>query len=90
VFYVAGYSTLQWTSGGDAKNRVEMFPLKARGVTLAVESILPISTHDYPTKATRLKNSRLDLTRLREVCGLVTPQWDVGLAAELDELAKGA
>jgi dTDP-4-dehydrorhamnose reductase len=64
--------------------------LKARGVTFAVESILPISTLDYPTKATRPKNSRLDLTRLREVFGIATPQWDVGLAAELDELAKGA
>jgi dTDP-4-dehydrorhamnose reductase len=67
-----------------------MFPLKARGVTLAVESILPISIRDYPTKATRPRNTHLDLTRRREVFGIVMPQWNVGLAMDLDELAKDA
>jgi dTDP-4-dehydrorhamnose reductase len=61
--------------------------LKTRGVRLAVEDILPITTADYPTKAKRPANSRLDLTRLKEVFGISTPQWHAGLALELDQLA---
>jgi dTDP-4-dehydrorhamnose reductase len=61
--------------------------LKARGATLAVESIVPLETKDYPTKAKRPANSRLDLTRLKEVFGIVTPRWDQALAMELDLLA---
>ena len=46
--------------------------LKARGVKLAVEQVVPISTDQYPTKARRPRNSRLDLTRLQSVFG-ITP-----------------
>jgi dTDP-4-dehydrorhamnose reductase len=60
--------------------------LKARGATLAVESIVPVETKDYPTKAKRPANSRLDLTRLKEAFGIVTPRWDQALAMELDLL----
>jgi dTDP-4-dehydrorhamnose reductase len=61
--------------------------LKARGVPLAVQSIVPLRTDEYPTKARRPRNSRLDLTRLREVFGLTTPSWSAALEPELDELA---
>jgi len=61
--------------------------LKSRGMPLAVERIVPIATEDYPTKARRPKNSRLDLTRLRETFGITTPKWDQALALELDQLA---
>lgn len=61
--------------------------LKERGVTLAVESIVPISTGDYPTKAKRPTNSRFDLTRLGEVFRINTPTWHAGLEVELDQLA---
>jgi dTDP-4-dehydrorhamnose reductase len=62
--------------------------LRARGINLAVETILPISTAEYPTKARRPANSRLDLTRLGEVFGITTPKWEVALATELDRLAS--
>jgi dTDP-4-dehydrorhamnose reductase len=62
--------------------------LKARGVELAVESVAPIRTAEYPTRARRPANSRLDLTRLRTVFGISTPTWDEELAVELDDLAK--
>jgi dTDP-4-dehydrorhamnose reductase len=62
--------------------------LKARGVELAVESVAPIRTAEYPTRARRPANSRLDLTRLRIVFGISTPTWDEVLAVELDGLAK--
>jgi dTDP-4-dehydrorhamnose reductase len=61
--------------------------LKARGVSLAVESAVPIATADYPTKAKRPANSRLDLTRLNELFRIAPPDWRVPLDVELDQLA---
>ena len=60
--------------------------LKARGANLQVEKIEPIGTKEFPTKAKRPGNSRLDLSRLRDVFGIVTPSWSDALAVELDEL----
>ena len=62
--------------------------LKARGVTLAVERIVPIATEDYPTKARRPRNSRLDLTRLQIIFGITPPPWQIALSPELDRLAR--
>lgn len=62
--------------------------LKDRGISLAVQSVLPIGSQEYPTKATRPNNSRFDLTRLRETFGLTTPSWTAALDSELDELAR--
>lgn len=61
--------------------------LKARGARLAVERITPIGTDQYPTKARRPHNSRLDLTRLHDVFGITPPHWRDALAPELDRLA---
>jgi dTDP-4-dehydrorhamnose reductase len=63
--------------------------LRARGLPLAVQSIVPLRTEEYPTKAQRPRNSRLNLTRLREVFGISTPHWDEALDAELDQLGRG-
>src|SRR4051812_48777719 len=41
--------------------------LRARGVPLAVEQVTPIPTEAFPTRATRPRNSRLDLSRIRQV-----------------------
>ncbi len=60
--------------------------LRERGVPLKVERVLPIGTADYPTKAQRPGNSRLDLSRLSRVLGRSTPDWSTGLDAVLDEL----
>jgi len=61
--------------------------LKARGVALAAERVTPIATADYPTKARRPANSRLDLTRLKQAFGIETLHWTDALAPELDRLA---
>ncbi|HUD88632.1 MAG TPA: dTDP-4-dehydrorhamnose reductase [Xanthobacteraceae bacterium] len=61
--------------------------LKARGVALAVESVVPIATADFPTRARRPANSRFDLTRLKEMFHITTPDWSSALAVELDQLA---
>jgi dTDP-4-dehydrorhamnose reductase len=62
--------------------------LKSRGVPLAVESIVPIRTDEYPTRAKRPLNSRLDMQRLQVVFGAKPPHWQTALAPELDKLAQ--
>jgi dTDP-4-dehydrorhamnose reductase len=62
--------------------------LRARGIKLAVQSIAPLRTEEVPTRAKRPHNSRLDLTRLNEAFGLITPSWTDSLELELDELAR--
>jgi dTDP-4-dehydrorhamnose reductase len=61
--------------------------LRARGVELAVERIVPIATADWPTPARRPLNSRLNLGRLRAIFGVEPPDWRAALAPELDKLA---
>ncbi len=60
--------------------------LRRRGVKLETERLIAIATSEYPTKATRPKNSRLDHRRLNERYGIVMPSWQAALAQELDEL----
>jgi dTDP-4-dehydrorhamnose reductase len=62
--------------------------LRARGVQLAVEQVVPIRTSDYPTRAKRPLNSRLNLGRLQRVFGITPPHWEVALTPELDELSQ--
>jgi dTDP-4-dehydrorhamnose reductase len=61
--------------------------LRARGVALGVERVLAIRSEEYPTRARRPRNSRLELSRLREVFGITPMPWRDALAPELDRLA---
>lgn len=58
--------------------------LNSRGIKLAVDAIVPIATADFPTKAKRPNNSRMDLSRLEQRFGIVTPSWQDALEHELD------
>jgi dTDP-4-dehydrorhamnose reductase len=58
--------------------------LKSRGARVAAETITPIATTDFPTKAKRPGNSRLDLSRLKDRFGVTTPAWQDALLQELD------
>jgi dTDP-4-dehydrorhamnose reductase len=62
--------------------------LRKRDVNLTVGKIIPIKTEDYPTPAKRPLNSRLDLTRLREVFEITPAHWLDALEPELDVLAE--
>jgi dTDP-4-dehydrorhamnose reductase len=62
--------------------------LRDRGARLVADRVIPIRTEDYPTKAVRPRNSRLDLTRFSRVFGTTPPQWEAALAPELDQLAS--
>ena len=57
--------------------------LKARGNQLQVKNIIPLRTEDYPAKACRPHNSRLDLTLLSRRFGIVPPAWEDALTTEL-------
>jgi dTDP-4-dehydrorhamnose reductase len=59
--------------------------LRSRGVKFAVENIIPIGTSEYPTKAQRPANSRLDLSRLKKDFGITMPSWQSALQTELDD-----
>lgn len=83
VVHLAASGDTSWHGFADAI----VLGLKQRGVALAVESIVPISTSGFPCKAHRPSNSRLDLGRLRSVFGVSTPLWKVALDRELDRLA---
>ena len=60
--------------------------LKTRGVALKTNRVVPISTSEYPVKAQRPLNSRLDLTRLSQTLGILTPHWASGLKSAIDEV----
>ena len=62
--------------------------LRMLGVPLTVERVMPIATADFPTKAKRPANSRLDLTRLKSAFGIIPPRWNAALAVELERLAS--
>jgi dTDP-4-dehydrorhamnose reductase len=59
--------------------------LQRRGERLAVRNIAAIETKDFPTRAARPGNSRLDMARLKSTAGLVMPDWREGLDFELDQ-----
>ena len=48
--------------------------------------VVPISSAEYPVRATRPKNSLLDNTKLQRTFGLRLPNWSVSLDQVMDEL----
>lgn len=58
--------------------------MKQRGATLAVRNVFPIATSDYPTKAIRPLNSRLDQCRLLNLFSIQMPSWQEALEVELN------
>jgi len=62
--------------------------LKARGQPVKACAVHAITTKEFPTKAVRPANSRLDLSRLRQVFGFTTPSWQQALGRELDILVQ--
>jgi dTDP-4-dehydrorhamnose reductase len=61
--------------------------MKERSIEVETEHVFPIGMDEYPTKATRPRNSRLDHGRLNKIFGINTPPWREALEVELDELA---
>ena len=61
--------------------------LRLRGMPLAVAQVTGIGTNEYPLRAKRPHNSRLELTRLQNVFGVTPRHWQSALATELDSIA---
>lgn len=59
---------------------------RALGVSLMVNDVAPLKTADYPTPARRPLNSRLDMTRLHDLYGIVMPDWRAALRETLPAL----
>jgi len=51
--------------------------------------IVPISTGEYPTAAIRPRNSRLSNEKVRDVFGVVLPEWKTSLTAAMEEMQAG-
>ena len=62
--------------------------LRNRGVQLAIGNIVPIKTEEFPTKAKRPRNSRLDLGRAERIFGIRMPSWRDALELELDAIVE--
>lgn len=61
---------------------------EAAALGLPNAKVNPIPTSAYPTPATRPANSRLDTTKLESAFGTTMPDWRLGVAACVAELAK--
>jgi dTDP-4-dehydrorhamnose reductase len=59
--------------------------LKARNFPVRVERVIPVAASEFPTKAARPSNSRLDLARITVLLGSPLPSWQSVLDAELDQ-----
>lgn len=53
---------------------------RARGMSLEIDSIEPITSAEYPVPATRPANSRLDTSKAHQIFGVSLPDWREGLA----------
>jgi dTDP-4-dehydrorhamnose reductase len=62
--------------------------LRARGSGLAVDRIVAIPTEQFPTRAKRPRNSRLDLGRWRSLFKRTPPAWAGVLEPVLDQVAQ--
>lgn len=80
TFHLVGSGSTNWA--GFAR---EVFTLSAeRGGATA--EVVPIATVDWPAKAPRPLNSRLDSSKFREVFSYSPPMWQVSLSIVVDRL----
>lgn len=80
VFHMTGQGEASWAGFSEA-----IFALSAqrRGPSATVK---PISTADYPTRAKRPQNSRLDCSHLERVHGVILPHWAESVAVVISKL----
>ena len=61
---------------------------KRAGLPLAIQSVTPIPSEDYPVPAIRPKNSRLDCHKLETTFNFQLPSWKKGVERMLQETSK--
>lgn len=83
IVHLAAAGTTSWHGFAEAI----LAGLRKRGMPVATRNIARIASKDYPVKAQRPLNSRLDLSRLRDVFGIAPEPWETAFARELDLIA---
>jgi dTDP-4-dehydrorhamnose reductase len=78
VYHAAGAGETTWHGLA-----IATFAAAARH-GMAAPTVIPIATEDWPTRAKRPADSRLDCGRLAAVFGLRLPPWQNGLARTVD------
>lgn len=76
IYHLSGAPDVSWA--GFARDIMEQAALPC--------AVTPIASVDYPQKAARPANSRLDCTSLTAAFGIARPDWRVGLAEVLKDL----
>jgi dTDP-4-dehydrorhamnose reductase len=82
VYHLTAGGKTSWH--GFARYVVEKAVGAGLGLQACADSILPISTRDYPTPAVRPANSRLETDKFRKTFGLQSPDWTQGVDQVLD------
>ena len=80
VYHAAGTGETTWHGLA-----IATFAAAARH-GMAAPTVMPITTEDWPTRAKRPADSRLDCGRLAAVFGLRLPPWQDGLARTVDAI----
>jgi len=86
VYHLASSGFTNWH--GYAQLLLEEAAVRGWPLRATAERVKPIASSEYPTRARRPQNSRLDTTRLRETFGLTLPPWQDGVRAVVAELAQ--
>ena len=84
VFHLSGAGEASWAEFARA-----IFD-EAEALGRPRVEVVPIPTSQYPTPARRPANSRLDLTRLRQVFGVSPPMWRTSLHVCVARILAGA
>jgi dTDP-4-dehydrorhamnose reductase len=82
IYHMTAAGSVTWC--GFAAAIVE--EMKNRGLSNNVASIVPISSREYPTPASRPLNSRLCNDKLKNTFGLTLPPWRASLGRVMDDL----
>ena len=84
LYHVAAAGETSWHDY--AKFAIEF--ARQRHAELKVVSVQPIATRDFPMKAKRPLNSRLETKKLREGFGLALPDWRQGVERTILDILK--
>lgn len=87
IYHLASAGATSWH--GFACAIIEQYRELNPDAGLAVKTIVPIATADYPLPAKRPANSRLDCAKLAQDYGIVAPDWLQALRLCVQGLAEG-
>jgi dTDP-4-dehydrorhamnose reductase len=82
LYHLTASGATTWHGFAEAMLRIAPGQVRAKSGGLT-----PVSTAEYPAKARRPANSRLDCSRLRDELGIVLPDWQDSLALVMEEYA---